>query len=115
MTSVASSQQSAREPRHEPVLITEAEIGRDEQLARRKKRYAITMGIRAASVILAVCLLHVVPLWLDLSLALLGTLLPGFAVVMANDRPPKKRLDVNRFDARPDRVLENKPHRVIEG
>jgi len=115
MTSVASSQQTPRQARQEPVLITEAEIGRDEQLAMRKKRYAITMGIRAASVILAVCLLHVVPLWLDLSLAVLGTFLPGFAVVMANDRPPKKKAQVNRFDARPDRVLENRPHRVIDG
>src|SRR5438309_1723753 len=83
MTTVASSQQSPRDPRQEPVLITEAELSRDEQLAQRKRRYAITMGIRAASVILAVCLLHVVPLWLDLSLAVLGTFLPGFAVVMA--------------------------------
>jgi hypothetical protein len=115
MTSVASSAQSPRQPRREPVLITEAEISRGEELARRKKRYAITMGIRAASVILAVCLLHVVPLWLDVSLAVLGTFLPGFAVVMANDRPPKKRLPVNRFDAAPDRVLENRPHRVIDG
>jgi hypothetical protein len=112
---VASSQQSPRQPRQEPVLITEADWSRDEQLAMRKKRYAITMGIRAASVILAVCLLHVIPLWADLTLAVLGTFLPGFAVVMANDRPPKKKLDVNRYDAHPDRVLENRPHRVIDG
>jgi hypothetical protein len=113
--SVASSQQSPREPRQEPVLITEAEVSRAEQLATRKRRYAITMGVRAASVVLAVCLLHVVPLWLDLSLALLGTLLPGFAVVMANDRPPKKKLQANHYEARPDRILENRPHRVIDG
>jgi hypothetical protein len=115
MTSVASSQQSPREPRQEPVLITEAQLSRDEQLAQRKRRYAITMGIRAASVILAVCLLHVVPLWIDLTLAVLGTFLPGFAVVMANDRPPKKKLQVNHYEARPDRILENRPHRVIDG
>jgi hypothetical protein len=114
MTSVASSQQAPREPEREPILITEAEVSRDEQLAARKKRYAITMGIRAASVVLAVCLLHVIPLWLDLSLAVLGTLLPGFAVVMANDRPPKKKMQVNHYDARPDRILENRPHRVID-
>jgi hypothetical protein len=115
MTSMASSQQSPREPRQEPVLITEAQLSRDEQLAQRKRRYAITMGIRAASVILAVCLLHVVPLWIDLTLAVLGTFLPGFAVVMANDRPPKKKLQVNHYEARPDRILENRPHRVIDG
>jgi Protein of unknown function (DUF3099) len=112
---VATSQESPRQGRQQPVLITEAEIGRDEQLAMRKRRYAITMGIRAASVVLAVALLHVVPLWLDLSLALLGTFLPGFAVVMANDRPAKKPLFPHRFDPRHDRALESKPHRVIDG
>ncbi|MCU1612751.1 MAG: hypothetical protein JWO98_291 [Frankiales bacterium] len=117
MTFVASSQQSPRHHRQEPVLITEAEVSRNEQLAARKKRYAITMGIRAASLILAVLLLHVVPLWLDLGLAVLGTFLPGFAVVMANDRPPKKKLQVNHYEPRPDRVLDNptRPDRVIEG
>jgi hypothetical protein len=115
MTSVASSQQFPRQHRQEPVLITEAEFSRDEQLAMRKKRYAITMGIRAISVVLAVCLLHVIPLWADLSLAVLGTFLPGFAVVMANDRPPKKKLQVNGYDARPDRVLDNpRRGRVID-
>jgi Flp pilus assembly protein TadB len=113
MTPVASSEQPRR-PRQEPVLITEADWSRDEQLAMRKKRYAITMGIRAVSVVLAVCLLHVIPLWAVLTLAVLGTFLPGFAVVMANDRPPKKKLDVNRYDAHPERVLENRPHRVID-
>ena len=111
---MGSSQQFPRRPKDEPVLITEADLSRDEQLAQRKRRYAITMGIRVVSVILAVCLLHVIPLWADLGLAVLGTVLPGFAVVMANDRPPKKKLDVNRYDARPDRVLENRPHRVID-
>ena len=112
---MASSQQSPRDPRQEPVLITEAEISRDEQLARRKRRYAITMGIRALSLILAVCLLHVVPLWLDLSLAVLGTFLPGFAVVMANDRPPKKRQSLP-YVARPDRQLGSSsgPGHVID-
>jgi Flp pilus assembly protein TadB len=113
MTPVASSEQPRR-ARQEPVLITEADWSRDEQLAMRKKRYAITMGIRAVSVVLAVCLLHVIPLWAVLTLAVLGTFLPGFAVVMANDRPPKKKLDVNRYDAHPERVLENRPHRVID-
>ena len=44
---VASSQQFPRSRRPEPVLITEAEPSLAEQHAARKKRYAITMGIRA--------------------------------------------------------------------
>jgi hypothetical protein len=34
---------------------------------------------------------------------------------MANDRPPKKRVQVNRYDARPDRVLESRKVHVIDG
>ena len=89
--SVASTHQHPREERPEPVLITEAEPSRWTRCAARKQQYAITMAIRAASLVLAVCLLHVIPLWAVLTLAILGTFLPGFAVVMANDRPPKKR------------------------
>jgi hypothetical protein len=112
---VASTQQHPREERPEPVLITEAEPSRGDQMAARKKKYAIMMGIRAASIVLAVSLLHVIPLWAVLTLAVLGTFLPGFAVVMANDRPPKKRQSVPHVDMRPDRQLENRPHRVIDG
>ena len=110
---VASSQQFPRPRRAEPVLITEAEPSLAEQHAARKKRYAITMGIRAVCVILAASFYHVV--WLMLIFAILGTVLPWIAVVMANDRPPKKKLHVSRYDARPDRVLESRPTRVIDG
>jgi hypothetical protein len=113
---VASTQHSSRAGRPDPVLITEAEPSLADQHARRKRRYAITMGVRVLSLILAVSLLHVVPLWLDISLALLGTVLPGFAVVMANDRPPKKREPVNRYTPRPERELgsSSSPGRVID-
>ena len=110
---VASSQQFPRPRRPEPVLITEAQPSLAEQHAARKKRYAITMGIRALCVILAASFYHVV--WLMLIFAVLGTFLPWIAVIMANDGPPKKRLDPNRYDARPDRQLEARPARIIEG
>lgn len=110
---MASSQQFPRQRRPEPVLITEAEPSLAEQHAFRKKRYAITMGIRAVFIILAASFYQVV--WLMLIFALLGTVLPWIAVLMANDRPPKKKLHVNRYEARPDRVLESRPARIIEG
>ena len=112
---VASSQQSPRQRRPEPVLITEAEPSMAEQHAARKKRYAITMAVRAVCLVLAAVFYHVV--WLMLIFAVLGTVLPWIAVVMANDGPPKKRLDVNRYAApSPDRILEGpaKPARVID-
>jgi hypothetical protein len=111
---VATVHQQPRPDRSEPVLITEAEPSLHDQVAARKRRYAIMMGIRAGSVILAVSLLHVIPLWAVVTLAVLGTFLPGFAVVMANDRPPKKRQAVPHHHERPDRQLQNRPNRVID-
>ncbi|TFV70343.1 DUF3099 domain-containing protein [Blastococcus sp. CT_GayMR20] len=110
---VASSQQFPRPRKAEPVLITEAQPSMAQQHAARKKRYAITMGIRIVFIVLAAAFYQIV--WLMLIFAVLGTVLPWIAVVMANDGPPKKRLHVNRYDARPDRVLESRPRHVIDG
>jgi hypothetical protein len=114
---VATSQQPARSGkptrRAEPVLITAAEPSLDEQHAARKKRYAITMGIRAVAITLA-AVTYQYALWLAMILAVLGIVLPWIAVVMANDRPPKHKL-FEGFHARSDRVLESRPHRVIDG
>ena len=113
MEPVASSQQFPRSRRPEPVRITEAQPSQAAQHAARKKRYALTMGVRAICLVLAAVFYQIV--WLMLILAILGTVLPWFAVVMANDRPPKKKLHAHRYDARPDRVLESRPTRVIDG
>jgi hypothetical protein len=112
---VASSQQSAR-TRKEPVLITQAEPSLVEQHAARKKRYVLTMAVRGVSLVLAAVFYQTV--WLMIIFAVLGTILPWIAVVMANDRPPKKKLDTHRYvPPRPDRILEapGRERRVIEG
>ena len=113
MEPVASSQQFPRHRRPEPLLITEAQLSQAEQHAARKKRYALTMGIRIVFIVLAAAFYQIV--WLMLILAILGTVLPWFAVIMANDRPPKKKLFAHGYDARPDRVLEARSTRVIDG
>ncbi len=110
---MATSQQFPRHRRPEPVLITEAEISVIDQHAARKKRYAITMALRTVFIVLAAVFYQTV--WLMIIFAVLGTVLPWVAVVMANDRPPKKRVQVPGYDARPDRVLESRPVRVIDG
>jgi hypothetical protein len=113
---VASSQESARSRKTEPVLITDAQPSLLDEYAARKRRYVITMGIRALCIVAAAVVYtstHLI--WLVLTLAVLGTFLPWVAVIMANDGPPKKRLHVNHYDARPDRVLESRPTRVIDG
>ena len=104
---MASSQESARFHKAEPVLITEAQPSLIEQHAARKRRYAITMAIRAVSLVLAAFTAQY-SLWLMAVFAVLGTVLPWIAVVMANDGPPKKKLDVHRYrPPAPDRILES--------
>jgi len=101
---VASSQSSSRP---EPSLITEAEPSQADQHAARKKRYSITMAIRGASLVIAAFTAQY-SLWFMAVFAVLGTVLPWIAVVMANDRPPKKQLAVNRYrPPAPDRILES--------
>ncbi|MGY1742678.1 MULTISPECIES: DUF3099 domain-containing protein [unclassified Blastococcus] len=115
---MASSQQSARSRRAEPVLITEAAPSLAEQHAARKRRYVLTMAVRLMSIVLAAAFYQI--LWLAIIFAVLGTVLPWIAVVMANDGPPKKRVDAHRY--RPERTLEDpvrtrraiEPGRVIE-
>ena len=94
------------------MLITHAEPGLDEQHAARKKRYAITMGIRAVAITLA-AVVYPYALWLAILFGVLGTVLPWIAVVMANDRPPKSKL-FQGYEASPDRVLEARPARIID-
>jgi hypothetical protein len=98
------------------VLITQAEPSLAEQHAARKKRYVMTMAVRGVSLVLATVFYQTV--WLMIIFAVLGTVLPWIAVVMANDRPPKKKLDTHRYVApRPDHILDDpaRRRRAIEG
>lgn len=78
------------------VLITDAAQSQDEQLRRRQVRYVTMMLVRAACLIVAAVLVSAKPplfgLWLALCVAAM-VLLPWFAVILANDRPPKRRAD----------------------
>lgn len=88
-----------RTPRRAPdetILITEAPISLDNQHAARRKKYAIMMTLRV------VCLLSAVAVaqWsIVVALLLLvgGAILPWCAVLIANDRPPKKAERVARY------------------
>jgi hypothetical protein len=109
---VASSQFTSRHEHSEPLLITEAEPSQADQHAARKRRYSITMAIRGTSLVIA-ALTAQYSLWLMAVFAVLGTILPWVAVVMANDRPPKRKLDVNRYTPpAPDRILESGSSKV---
>ena len=84
----------------EPVLITEAAPSLFEQHEARKRRYILTMAIRAICLILATVFYQV--LWVMAVFAVLAIVLPWIAVMVANDRPPKKSLNAHRFRGDPD-------------
>jgi len=77
-----------------PVLITNAARSQEDQLRTRQIRYDTMMGIRSLCLILGAILIRVQPpllgLWLILCVAGM-VFLPWFAVMIANDRPPKSR------------------------
>jgi hypothetical protein len=95
----------------DPVLITDAPMSYEQELAARKHRYKIMMAMRIPLMVLAaVC--YQIP-WLAVALLVLSIPLPWMAVLIANDRLPKKKEDPNRYQA--DKLqLENRPHPVIE-
>lgn len=97
-----------------PVLITEAEPSYDDQQAARRRKYAIMMSLRIPCLILAV---WVYPIWwLSLIILAASVPLPWMAVLIANDRPPRKNEHVNKYQhQRSDRELESGEHGVIEG
>lgn len=95
----------------DPVLITDAARSYEEELKVRKRRYAVMMGMRVPCMVLA-AVFYQTP-WLAVTLLVLSIPLPWMAVLIANDRLPRKRETVNRY--RPDqRSLEARPHPVIE-
>ncbi len=98
-------------PEH-PVLITEAEPSYEDQLAARKRKYAIMMGSRIPCLLLAMVFYDT--WWLALAFIVLSIPLPWMAVLIANDRPPRKSEKANKHDAE-RRALEARPRHVIDG
>jgi Flp pilus assembly protein TadB len=74
----------------QPALITTAPRGADDEYDKRRKKYAIMMATRALCVILA-AVAYEISLYLALVFVVAGVVLPWCAVLIANDRPPKRR------------------------
>jgi Flp pilus assembly protein TadB len=101
----------------EPMLITTAQESPDEEFDRRRTKYAIMMALRAVCV-LAAALTYRVSIWLALTFVVGGMVLPWCAVIIANDRPAKKRRpDVGyHADLRTERALPpGDDGRTVEG
>ncbi|MFL6144068.1 MAG: DUF3099 domain-containing protein [Labedaea sp.] len=95
-----------------PVLITAAAPSHDDQHAARKRKYMIMMGMRVPCLILALACYQI--WWLGLTFLLLSIPLPWIAVLIANDRPPRKREQVSGYERQP-RAIDGGNHQVIDG
>jgi len=75
----------------DPILITEAQVSFDDEFAVRKRRYSIIMACRIPCIVLAgVSYLALGNAWIAVTLIVLSVPLPWIAVLIANDRLPKK-------------------------
>jgi hypothetical protein len=95
-----------------PVLITAAAPSYEEEYAARKRKYLTMMLLRVPCLVLA-AVFHDI-WWLALGLVLLSVPLPWIAVLIANDRPPLRAEEVNRFQ-RSATAIEGTEHKVIDG
>ncbi|HEX2903132.1 MAG TPA: DUF3099 domain-containing protein [Jatrophihabitans sp.] len=78
------------------MLITEAPINVEDEFDHRRRRYVLTMSVRILCLIAAVATYQVSG-WLALAFVVGAMVLPWCAVLIANDRPPKKELQFRRF------------------
>jgi hypothetical protein len=101
----------------EPVLITEAEPSLDDQLAARRNKYLLMMLTRIVCLIAAAAFYR--NPWLLAIFVTGAVVLPWMAVLIANDRPPKKAQKINRFGGHPDPgraiTTSERDSRVIDG
>jgi len=104
----------AEERRSDPVLITDAPMSYEQQLAHRKSRYKIMMGMRIPLMIAAAAC-YQYP-WVAVALLVISIPLPWMAVLIANDRLPKKLVDPHRYRAGPEEhtAIEARPHPIVE-
>ncbi|MFC5994771.1 DUF3099 domain-containing protein [Pseudonocardia hispaniensis] len=96
----------------EAVLITDAAMSHEEEIEVRKHRYKILWGLRLPFMILA-AVFYQIP-WLAVTLLVLSIPLPWIAVIVANDRLPRKAERPSRLRRhRPE--LESRPDGAVEG
>jgi len=80
-----------------PVLITGAAPSYADESRARKRKYTIMMLMRVPCLLLAVAFINI--WWLCLLFLALSIPLPWVAVLIANDRPPRKQEEINRYNA----------------
>ncbi|WP_445170586.1 DUF3099 domain-containing protein [Mycolicibacterium sp. Dal123E01] len=100
-----------------PVLITAAESPYEEQHRARVRKYLTIMSFRIPALILAA---GAYGLWhnglISLAIIALSLPLPWIAVLIANDRPPRRAEEPRRFNDTPRRthLFPRAEHRALE-
>lgn len=77
-------------------MITEAPVNVDDEFDHRRKRYLVMMTLRAVCIVGAASTFRISG-WLAAAFVVAAAVLPWAAVLIANDRPPKKELQFRRF------------------
>ncbi|WP_299558785.1 DUF3099 domain-containing protein [uncultured Mycolicibacterium sp.] len=101
-----------------PILITTAELPYEVQHRQRVRKYLTLMSFRIPALILAAIAYGT---WhnglISLAIIVVSIPLPWMAVLIANDRPPRKAEEPRRYAAPPRAGLfpTAAPPRVIEG
>lgn len=97
-------------------MITSAPQNTGDEYDRRRKKYAIMMSLRALAV-LGAALTYQVSVGLALAFGIAGIVLPWCAVIIANDRPAKKRhAHLGYVQSHPERALPpGDDGRVVDG
>jgi Flp pilus assembly protein TadB len=99
----------------QPLVITTAPESSDDEYDRRRKKYAIMMAIRAGCVI-AAGTTYRFSVVLALAFVVGGMFLPWCAVLIANDRPArKKNAEVGFIAPSVERGLPSGDDRTVDG
>ncbi|MFF0544556.1 DUF3099 domain-containing protein [Nocardia thailandica] len=102
--------------RRHPALITEAAPSLEDQHRARVRRYTIIMAFRIPCLILAALAYSAFasPL-LSILIIAASIPLPWIAVLIANDRPPRRKDEPSRWDGRRNQIaLESRGHNALE-
>lgn len=100
-----------------PVLITEAQQSVEDQHRARVRKYMFIMSFRIPALVLAAVSYSVwANPWIAMAIVGVSIPLPWMAVLIANDRPPRTKDEVSRYDGRTTEhtQIEARAHHVID-
>lgn len=82
-----------------PVLITKAALPYEEEHRQRVRKYLTLMSFRVPALILAAVAYNIWHNgWISLAIVAISIPLPWMAVLIANDRPPRRAEEPRRFN-----------------